>query len=129
DSTVAMQPKGWALRVADDDGPTAQERQECLQGHHERTRIAQRVIQHELTLLEAAAQFMELNQKRSTFDWTGSRHMQRGSSDDERCCRQVIDHVWVALRTDQAMKPPLVRQLERELRSHMLQGKLDLAAR
>ena len=44
----------------------------------------------EVTLLEAAIRFRDLNERAPNFSWEHFRRHVSGATDEERCCRQVI---------------------------------------
>jgi hypothetical protein len=91
-----------------------------------RCRIVRRLCAHELTLLEAAERFRDLNEAAPEFNWENLRASLPGATDDERCCRQVIHQVeqWLS---DEPSRLVVERQrLEQELRDHLRRGTLRL---
>jgi hypothetical protein len=89
--------------------------------------IARAVIEEQMTLLEAAAHYRDLNRTWDKFQVTTFRGLYAGGSDEERCCREVI--AWV--RNILVLVPPSQRegiatQLEEQLQAHLRCGSLQL---
>ena len=96
----------------------------CTHRLEARTRIARKLIDGRLSLLEAADRYRDLNETAADFDWYGFRHSYPGQSDDERTCRQVIKTA-VCLAEDDARQLVVVTErLERELDRHLQHGSL-----
>jgi hypothetical protein len=93
---------------------------------HARLRIARQVSERQLTLLQAAERFRDLNDAGPDFNWPHFRQITPGTTDDERCCRQVIMHVEYALGDDPARSTAERQRLEEELRDHLQRGTLRL---
>jgi hypothetical protein len=91
-----------------------------------RCRIARRVRAGWLTLLEAAEHFRDLNEAGADFYWKGFRTSYAGTTDDERCCRQVIDWVVNHLENDTGQSEAEKMRLEAELCDHLQRGTLRL---
>jgi hypothetical protein len=91
-----------------------------------RCRIARRVRARQLTLLEAAERFRDLNEAAADFYWQGFRKSYAGVSDEERCCRQVIDWVVNHLEDDTGKSEAEKMRLEAELCDHLQRGTLRL---
>jgi hypothetical protein len=91
-----------------------------------RCRIARRVRAGQLTLLEAAERFRDLNEAAADFSWQGFRRSYVGVSDDERCCRQVIDWMVNHLEDDTGQSEAEKKRLEAELRDHLQRETLRL---
>jgi hypothetical protein len=86
--------------------------------------IARKVISGQLTLLEAAHRYQELDESGSPFSWDTFRVVQDGATDEERHCREVVDWVEVeAMETDPCVALALRARLLRELEKWKAQGK------
>jgi hypothetical protein len=91
-----------------------------------RKRIAWQVLTGQLSLLQAAQRYQDLNESYDGFSWENFRMMFPGGTDDERVCRQVIQFVQIELSEDsQAGKLPATK-LERELADLLRRGKVHL---
>lgn len=88
-----------------------------------KSRVVDRLLAGELTLLEAAAYFRELNDKPSNYP-CAYRLAWPGDSDGEKLCRQVIE--WATSRCKVTRTPSerdeITRRLENELDRLLCQG-------
>jgi hypothetical protein len=96
----------------------------CAHRLDARTRIARKLIDGRLSLLEAADRYRDLNETAADFDWYGFRHSYPGQSDDERTCRQVIKTAISLAEDDAKQLVAVTERLERELHSHLQHGSL-----
>jgi hypothetical protein len=96
----------------------------CTHRLEARHRIARKLIDGRLSLLEAADRYRDLNEATGDFDWYGFRHFYPGACDDERTCWQVITaSVGVAgENTSQALA--VKERLQKELDQHLQRGAL-----
>jgi hypothetical protein len=85
-----------------------------------RNRVANQVLTGQLSLIQAAASFRALNESAVDFNWQLFRADYRGSSDNERCCRQVIFYVQSQLPADSPESEAISAKLEDELQLCML---------
>jgi hypothetical protein len=85
-------------------------------------RLAAEVIDGRLSLPEAAARFLALDENDPEFNWTAFRLYVPGRSDDERYCRQVIRYVEGQLQGRTAVEPGLAERLEAELQDLLDRG-------
>jgi hypothetical protein len=84
-----------------------------------RKRIADDVAAGRVGLLEAAARFRELNATALPTPFTLQGHF-AGLSEEERCCRQVIEWVRIQLAQKSSADAELIAQrLEEELSEHL----------
>jgi hypothetical protein len=80
-----------------------------------KNQVIQDVVNHKLTLREAAARFKALNEACPEYDWDTFRRAFPGSTDEERHCRQVLAAVRLTVEGDRARANLLLKQLEAEL--------------
>jgi hypothetical protein len=117
---------GWP-NLKPEHSQSMEERLQAVQRRgHARLRIARQVSERQITLLQAAERFRDLNDAGPDFSWPHLRQITPGDTDDERCCRQVIMHVEYALRDDPARATAERQRLEEELREHLRRGTLEL---
>jgi hypothetical protein len=91
-----------------------------------RRRIAREVISEQLTLLQAAEQFRDLNECTPGFCWDAFRSGYDGRNDDERHCLQVIQFVRQELQEGTEKERMTVRRLKGELAASMHDGEVKL---
>jgi hypothetical protein len=87
-----------------------------------KTQVLMDLRDHRLTLLEAAARFRDLDSPTSGHYLEWSRLYERGQTDEERWCRQVIRF----LRGHGAELAALADPFEAELTDHLARGSLRL---
>jgi hypothetical protein len=91
-----------------------------------RKRLARQVIAGQMSLLQAAGRYLDLNESFDDFSWEGFRTRFRGATDLERACRQVIEFVWCELSDDPRAGESATEKLEAELDSLLRNNKLRL---
>jgi len=89
-------------------------------------RIAQDLIDGQMTLLEAAAHFRAADQQPPAFDWQAFRVSVQGQSDEERHCRTVVNYVFTTLADDPFLADTFRDRLQEELAEHLRCGTLVL---
>jgi hypothetical protein len=94
----------------------------------QKDRLAAEVIDGRLSLSEAAARFLALDEGDPEFNWTAFRLYVPGRSDEERHCRQVIRYVERQLEGRTDVDPGLAERLEAELQDLLNRGGPDLPA-
>lgn len=94
----------------------------------QKERLAAEVIDGRLSLPEAAARFLALDEEDPEFNWTAFRLYVPGRSDDERHCRQVIRYVEGRLQGRTDVDPGLAERLGAELQDRLDRGGLALSA-
>jgi hypothetical protein len=93
----------------------------------EKERLVHVLLAGQLTLLEAAACFRLLDHEPPELDWKTFCLLHAGESDEERHCREVIDHVHaVLIGTDRDGADCICECLRAELRQHSQEGPLCL---
>jgi hypothetical protein len=85
-----------------------------VEGKH---RVTQEVLNHGMSLREAAARFQALNAACPEYDWNEFRRLFPGKTDEERHCRQVLAAVRLRLERDRTQGNLLLSQLEAELQA------------
>jgi hypothetical protein len=92
----------------------------------EKNALTSEVIEGRLPLLQAAAQFRDLNARPPALAWETFRHVYPGDTDDERHCRQVIQFVREAVQLRPGADLALPGRLEAELRGLLEHGDFRL---
>ena len=80
-------------------------------------RVTREVLNHGMTLREAAARFQALNAACPEYDWNEFRRLFPGKTDEERHCRQVLAAVRLRLEGDRSQGKLLMSRLEAELQA------------
>jgi hypothetical protein len=90
-----------------------------------RERIAQELVAGQMTLLQAAEQYRDLNG--TELEWPdGFRSSFSGRNDDERLCRQVIDNVRAQFLEKPETGKQVVGRFERDLAKLMHDAEIKL---
>jgi hypothetical protein len=88
--------------------------------------LAEGLATGRLTLPEAAARARALDRAAPDFPWEAFRLTRPGQSDEERHCREVIEHVRANLPLGPTLSEELALRLEAELQAHLAAGTLRL---
>ena len=106
----------------------AEARWTFIRRNRAQTRIVQQVIAGQLTLLQAAERFRDLNEMDHEYRWDLFRRFVPGATDDERHCRQVIGYVaaWPGSQHEHVRAAAECARLEDELRACLRHGPVRL---
>jgi hypothetical protein len=123
----------WNVHTAVDTLERQMQLDERLEGEVQATlrraaakeEVAGEAVAGRLTLFEAAARFRDLDADVTEDYRRGWRHLNEGSSDEERYCRQVLAYAEVALR-DRTDDQTVLERLEAQLDQALARGGLCL---
>jgi hypothetical protein len=89
-------------------------------------RLAERVVEGQLMLFEAAERFRDINETSPDFSWVIFRGAFPDGTDDERFCRFVITMAQIHYAGDECRARAVAARLEAQLAAELRRGTLRL---
>ena len=113
-------------QVAESSGKPLDEDAALLRRVGAKEGLAGKVMDGQMTMLQAAALYRGLDEGPPTFPWEAFRHAYPATCDEESHCREVIAFVRAALAVRGDQEGTLADCLEAELQEHLDRGDLRL---